>query len=126
MLSATAKTAKPHDALDERSKKDKAALKVLIGYTCLDILEHADQLKFGEYNPHCVDNIQVQKLLKLFYINKVDWYLPDHLIHLFIDRKLLVGQCWLDDKYAGEMLPKVEIMSNAPMDWCFITAGGQH
>ena len=127
MLSAPAKTtAKAHDALDEKSKKNKAALKALIGYARLDILEHADRLKFGEYNPRRIDNSQVQKLLESFYINKVDRYLPDHLIHLFVDRKLLVGQCWSDDKYAGEKLPKVEIVSNAPADWCFIAAGGHH
>jgi len=126
LLSAPAKTAKQHDALDEKSKKDKAALKALIGYARLDILEHADRLKFGEYNPRRVDNVQVQKLLESFYINEVDRYLPDHLIHLFIARKLLVGQCWSDDKYAGEKLPKVEIVSSAPADWCFIAAGGQH
>jgi len=126
LLSAPAKIAKMHDALDEKSKKDKAVLKALIRYSHLDILEHADRLKFGEYNPCCVDNAPVQKLLELFYINEVDRYLPDHLIHLFIDRKLLVGQCWSDDKYAGEKLPKVEIVSNAPADWCFVTAGGQH
>jgi len=126
LLSAPAKTTKTHDALDEKLKKDKAVLKALIGYSRLDILEHADRLKFGEYNPHHVDNAQVQKLLESFYINEVDRYLPDHLIDLFIDRKLLVGQCWSDDKYAGEKLPKVEIVSNAPADWCFVAAGGQH
>lgn len=126
MHGAPGTTAKEQDALDEKSKKDQAASTTLIGYARMDIITHEKRLQFGKYNPRRVDNGQVQKLLESFYINEVDCYLLDHLIHLFVDKKILSGQCWTEDKYGGKNLPEVAIVENASANWCFVAAGGQH
>ncbi|KAL4075228.1 hypothetical protein V8B97DRAFT_1915850 [Scleroderma yunnanense] len=121
-----AKGSKVEDTIQENKKRDKLAMKVFIGYTQFNIIQHADKLKFGKYNLWEVIKTQIQNILQSFHINSVDCYNLLNFIPLVVDQKILDGCCWTDDKYSKDELPVMKITPDAPTSWSITAAGGQH